>query len=149
MCSEQVGAVTEGDAHIKLPMPSILLTTGNPQYEGVDKLSIAPCFRTKRIQDRPVEIRQFSLSSDFDGCQILFLSSALRPDVQAEVIRRVSGKHILLVGDSDGFLEQGGVINSVVEDNRVRLYIARKTADRQGLAISSKLLQVARVVDYQ
>jgi hypothetical protein len=34
-----------------------------------------------------------------------------------------------------------------VEDNKIRVVIARKAAEREGLTISAKLLQVARVVD--
>jgi hypothetical protein len=110
-------------------------------------LDMGQLIRTKKIQNRPVEIRQLSATSDFSPCHILFFSTAIQPDVQADIIRRVSKKPILLVGETDDFIKNGGVIDFVTEDDRVHLYIARKAAKRQGLLISSRLLQVARVVD--
>ncbi|HEU5335061.1 MAG TPA: YfiR family protein, partial [Terriglobales bacterium] len=54
---------------------------------------------------------------------------------------------VLTVGDSGDFLPLGGVINFVVEQDRVRFEISLAAAQRQRLKISSKLLAVARVVD--
>ncbi len=101
----------------------------------------------KKIQDRPIQIRRFSSASDIRACNILYFSSALEPEAQAEVIRRVAGKGILLVGDTERFLNRGGVMQFILEDNKIRVMISRKAAEREGLKISSKLLQVARVVD--
>jgi hypothetical protein len=101
----------------------------------------------KKTQNRPIEIRRFAASAENIACHMLFLSGAVPSGVQAEVLRRVSGKPILLVGDAYGFAERGGVIGFVVEDDRIRLNISKKTAERQGLIISSKLLRVTRVVD--
>ena len=41
----------------------------------------------------------------------------------------------------------GESMQFVVEDNKIRVVISRKAAEREGLTISAKLLQVARVVD--
>ena len=110
-------------------------------------LDLDQLVETKKVQDRPIEIRRFSLDSDFTPCHILFLSAAVHLDVQAKIIRPLSGKNVLLVGETDEFIKSGGVINFVTEDYRVRLYVDRKAAKRQGLQISSKLLQVAHVVN--
>jgi len=101
----------------------------------------------KKIENRPIQIRRFSPEGDVPACHILFLPASLAPEVQAAVIRKVSGKNVLLVGDSDKFIDQGGAVRFVIEENNVRLHIVRKAAQREGLTISSKLLQVARVLD--
>jgi hypothetical protein len=101
----------------------------------------------KKIENRPIQVRRFSPEGDVPACHILFLPASLAPEVQAVLIRKVSGKHVLLVGDANNFLEQGGAVRFVIEENNVRLHIARKAAQREGLSISSKLLQVARVLD--
>ena len=103
--------------------------------------------QTKQVQKRPIQIRQVSPEGDVPACHVLFLSAALAPQLQAAIIRKVSGKHILLVGDVDGFLDLGGAVRFVLENNNVRLVIAHKAAAREGLTISAKLLQIARVVD--
>lgn len=101
----------------------------------------------KKIDGRPIQIRRFSPSGNLQGCHILYLSASLSPETQVEAIRRALGHGMLLVGDSDGLLERGGMIQFVIEDNKVRVNIALKTAKREGLTISAKLLQVAHVVE--
>ena len=103
--------------------------------------------KIKKIQDRPIEIRRFASPADIGACNILYLSTSLPPETQAEVVHKMLGRGILIVGDSEQFLAWGGAVRFVVEDNKIRLNIARKAAEREGLTVSSKLLQVAHVVD--
>jgi hypothetical protein len=60
-----------------------------------------------------------------------------------EVLKRAS---VLTVGDSDDFLDLGGVIKLVRRARKVRLEVNVSAADRVQLKISSKLLGVADVV---
>jgi hypothetical protein len=103
--------------------------------------------RIKKIQDRPIVIRRFPSAADVRPCNILYVPAAVSPEVQAELIRKTTGQGILLVGDSSDFLDRGGVVQFSVEENSIRVAIARKAVDREGLKISAKLLQVARVVE--
>ena len=54
---------------------------------------------------------------------------------------------MLTVGDTGGFLEQGGIVNFVLEGTKVRFEISQEAAQRAGIRISSRLLRLAtRVV---
>jgi hypothetical protein len=79
------------------------------------------------------------------GCQILFISRSER-DQTAQILLAVKDSPVLTVGDSPGFLEQGGVINFLLEGTKVRFEINNEAAVRARLTISSKLLQLARRV---
>jgi YfiR/HmsC-like len=103
--------------------------------------------RVKKIQDRSIKIQRFSSPADIRPCHILYLPASLAPEAQAEVVRKVVGHSVLLVGDSPNVLEWGGTMQFVVEDNKIRVVISRKAAEVAGLTVSAKLLQVARVVD--
>jgi hypothetical protein len=103
--------------------------------------------RVKKIQDRPIQIRRFASAAAIRPCHILHLSASLSPETQAEVVRKTAQPGILLIGDATDLLTWGGTMQFVVEDNRIRVVISRKAAERAGLTISAKLLQVARVVD--
>jgi hypothetical protein len=103
--------------------------------------------KIKRIQNRPIVIRRFATAADVRPCNILYVPAATSSEVQAELLRKTAGQGILLVGDSSDFLDRGGVVQFSVEENSIRVAIARKAADREGLKISAKLLQVARVVE--
>ncbi len=52
----------------------------------------------------------------------------------------------LTVGETSGFLTQGGMIRFFLENNRVRFSINQTIAESAGLQISSRLLRLARSV---
>jgi hypothetical protein len=79
------------------------------------------------------------------GCQILFISRSER-DQTAQILAAVRDSPVLTVGDAPGFLEQGGIINFLLEGTKVRFEINNEAAVRARLTISSKLLQLARRV---
>ena len=103
--------------------------------------------KAKKIQDRPIRILQFSSISAIRPCHILYFSGTIPPEKPAEIMRKLVQPGVLLIGDADGFLDKGGVMQFIVEDNKIRVVISRKAAERAGLSVSAKLLQVARVVD--
>jgi hypothetical protein len=51
---------------------------------------------------------------------------------------------VLTVGESPDFLRQGGIINFVLEDGKVRFEINQDAATQADLRISSRLLRLAR-----
>jgi hypothetical protein len=78
------------------------------------------------------------------SCQVLFISRTEK-DV-AGVLAGLSGP-VLTVGEEAGFLREGGMIGFVIDNHRVRFSINLAAADKAGLKISSKLLNVARSVE--
>jgi hypothetical protein len=103
--------------------------------------------RLKRVQEHPIRVVQFASVAEVRPCHVLFLSASVPQANQSEIIRRMERQATLLVGESEGFLDWGGTIRFSVEENKVRITIARKAAERDGLTISAKLLQVANVLD--
>ncbi len=80
------------------------------------------------------------------GCQILFVSRSERERLPL-ILREVRDAPVLTVGDMQGFLEQGGIVNFIVEGSKVRFEISQEAAERAGIRISSRLLRLAtRVV---
>ena len=63
-------------------------------------------------------------------------------------MQSVKGHSVLFVGDAKNFLESGGMINFIKENEKVRFEINNKAAKEAGLDIRSKLLRLAkRVID--
>jgi len=79
------------------------------------------------------------------GCHILFVSASATRQFQM-VLPALQGRSILIVGESEGFARQGGMINFVLEGSRVLFEVNRKVAEQAGLKISAKLLSVAKEV---
>ena len=75
-------------------------------------------------------------------CHILFLNES--EDKRSRfVLDQLAGASILTVGEAEGFLANGGVVNFKLAEARVRIEISTAAADRAQLHISSKLLRLA------
>jgi hypothetical protein len=61
-----------------------------------------------------------------------------------KLLEAVQGGSVLTVGESDGFLASGGVIDFKLDGERVRIEISTAAADRAKLRISAKLLSLAQ-----
>jgi hypothetical protein len=59
----------------------------------------------------------------------------------------LSNRSILTVSDADEFARSGGMIRFRLENNKIRLQINLRAAKAANLAISSKLLRVAEVIE--
>ena len=79
------------------------------------------------------------------SCDMLYVGNA-ETARGSRLVTAVRQLPILTVGDSSLFVDQGGAIGFVTENNRVRFDVSQRAAERSGLKVSSKLLRVARSV---
>ena len=99
----------------------------------------------RTISGRRITIQPIQLEEDLGKCHILFVSDSEKNRL-AEILAPVKTLPVLTVGETDRFLEQGGVINFVKKEGKIRLEINLTAAVEAKLEISSKLLRVADVV---
>ena len=99
----------------------------------------------KSVGNRPVILGRARQLADLAGCHVVFVSALESPRL-VEILGGMRGHNILLVGESEGFASAGGIIQFVLEQNRVRFAINPDAANRAGLKISSKLLALATIV---
>jgi hypothetical protein len=110
----------------------------NPFGDGLEKLVHGVLLEGRRlVVRRPADLGALK------GCQVLFVSRSERERVR-EILASVEDAPVLTVSDMDGFLDQGGMIELVVEENKVRFLVRQDVAERHRLEISSKLLSLAR-----
>ncbi len=79
------------------------------------------------------------------ACHILFIASVDKQQI-GQILRALKGGSVLTVGDTPGFAQMGGIVNFVLDENRVRFEINLKAAAAAQLKISARLLTVAKVV---
>jgi len=101
--------------------------------------------KDKTVNGRKLEVDQGVDLEVARTCQILFISSSEKRHMK-EILAGLGGTSVLTVAENEGFAEQGGMINFVLENSRVQFEVNRKTAGQAGLKISSKLLSVAKLV---
>lgn len=94
------------------------------------------------VNGRRLVVRRLGRSAP-ESCQVLFFSKS-EPKISQVLSALPTG--VLTVGDSEQFLADGGTIAFMVENRRVRFGINQRHARNAGLRISSKLLNVAKLV---
>ena len=107
--------------------------------------SLDDALRGKLIAEHPVSVTRVKRVADIIGCQILFVAAS-ESHLLPEVLSKIRGQGVLVIGETDEFASLGGVIQFTLEENRVRFFINTDAADRAGLKISSKLLALAKIV---
>ena len=101
--------------------------------------------RGKVIAEHPARVSRIKRVADITGCQILFVAAS-ESHLLPEVLAKLRGQCVLVIGETNDFASSGGAIQFTLEDNRVRFFINPDAADRAGLKISSKLLALAKIV---
>jgi hypothetical protein len=107
--------------------------------------SLKKAVQGKIIAGRRIIIQSFGKNDALAQCNILFISDSEKAHL-GEILNKIKELPVLTVGESDQFLEQGGMIHCVKKEGKVRLEINLDSARQANLQISSKLLNVADIV---
>jgi len=99
----------------------------------------------KKVNGRIFLVKRLKSVADLKECHIVFVSSSKMAHL-AEAIHAVKGMPILTIGEIPGFARSGGIINLVLEDNKVHFEVNVEAAKEADLNISSRLLALARIV---
>jgi YfiR/HmsC-like len=124
---------------VSAPLQICVLGT-NPFGQGLRDIT-----SEKTVNGHKLEVNHVVDLQQARGCHILFIASSVETPVR-QIVEGLRGASVLTVGDTKDFAEQGGMINFVLENDRVQFEVNRKAADEAGLKISSKLLSVAKLV---
>jgi len=101
--------------------------------------------RDKTVRGRPLSIRMNPDIDKLNQCHILFISASEKNQL-SYIIQRLNNASVLTVADMEGFTSAGGMINLVMQDNKVSFDINLKSARLAVLKISSRLLKLANTV---
>jgi hypothetical protein len=94
---------------------------------------------------RSLLLRRVSRTDPVSDCQILYIGPSEGKYIP-QILESLHNVSALTVGETDQFAEQGGMIQLVMEDNRIRFRINPSAASQAGIRISSKLLALAQIV---
>lgn len=111
--------------------------------EGVaDKIRAISLARANAPKNRQISVVSFNQPKDISHVDLLFVP---RGEHQhwADVVELSERQSFILIGEDTGFLETGGVIQFVTVNNRLRFKINSKQAEKIGVSMSSKLLNLA------
>ena len=98
----------------------------------------------KTVQGRDLVIRVYRAGEDLRGAHLLFISASERKRIPV-ILSSLHGSSVLTVSDAVGFLDAGGMIQFLKENDRVRFAINVDATNQAKLKMSSKLLSLAKV----
>jgi hypothetical protein len=97
------------------------------------------------LDGKPLAAKRISTPRDAGECRILFISSAEENHLK-EILVALDELGILTVSDMPAFSRRGGMIQFVLEGDKVRFEINLAKAESARLTLSSELLKVATTV---
>jgi hypothetical protein len=121
--------------------PLVVCALGDDPFEG----GLETAFQGKVVQGHPVEVRRVRTGADGRACQAVFVSASERGRLR-QILESLRGSPVLTVGEVEGFARAGGIVNFVVEEGRVRFEVNPDAAARARLRLSSRVLNLARIV---
>jgi hypothetical protein len=118
--------------------PLIICVAGrNPFGEA-----LVETLRGEYVSARMLQTRVISMPES--GCHMVFLPQGV---ATMPYLRAARDSPTLTVGESPEFIAEGGIVNFIAEDGKVRFEISSRAAQRAELRISSHLLRLARNPD--
>jgi hypothetical protein len=99
----------------------------------------------KAIGARPIHVLHLKQAQEARNCQVLFISTTENQRLP-KIFEELGNSAVMTVGESDDFIDRGGMIRFTLEQEKVRFEINLKAADPVGLKFSSRLLLLAKNV---
>ena len=121
--------------------PLTYCTVGEDPFEGVLDQSL----NAKSVGTHPLRVQHLKAPENFQGCQIVFIGANEKKRIAA-ILETLKQAPVLVVGESSHFVQQGGTVGFLSEENTVRFEVNLDAAQRARLNISATLLSVAKTV---
>ena len=137
----KIGLYTEWPAN-RFPAPRtpvVIGVLGRPDIAAqIEELAKKP---EANIKTRRLEVRRLKMTDDLTQCHILFIG---RENDYAAVLAKLTNTSVLTVAEHPDFARNGGMINFVLREGRIRFEVNPGVSNKARLKISSLLLDVVR-----
>jgi len=110
---------------------------GNPFGNNLERTIVG-----KEVNARPIVLRPFASAKDASKCHLLFISNSMQ-DRLPEIFTALRGAPVLTVGETEKFIEAGGMVRFVEDSKKIRFQINDEAAKAAHMKISSKLLSLS------
>jgi len=101
--------------------------------------------RDKTIGGRPVQLARFRTVDEVDTCHVLFISDSERPRME-QTLKALAKRPVLTVSDVESFAARGGMLGFYREGDQLRFEANPDAAQKAGVKLSSRLLNLAKIV---
>jgi len=121
--------------------PLTICVAGPDPFKG----SIEQDLRGRTAGGHPLQLKTLEPDDDPRACHMIFVRASEKR-ITSKILADLKGSSTLTIGETKGFADLGGVINLTIEQNKLRFEINLDAAMETRLKISSKLLELAKIV---
>ncbi|GEM_PF-653583 len=107
------------------------------------KSDIFLSLNNKIVRKRKLKVVRCSNEKETGNCHILFVPS-MDKNFTRKILSSVKNRSVLTVGEMEGFIQMGGIINFFKEKKRLQFEVNMDALRRSGLKLSSQLLRSAK-----
>lgn len=105
-------------------------------------LAEIPSIDGKDVGDRVLRFAEIAEASELEHCDAVFVG-----EVSASTMKDIeiasAEHHILTIGDKERFAAEGGIVNLVVVDNKIRFEINLAAATASRIELNARLVDLA------
>lgn len=120
--------------------PLIICVSGDSELARLVEESAAG----QSVANRDVAVRVTDAGAASAQCHILYL--ALSPEATRNALEATAGQSVLTVTDAR-YGSARGIIHFALSGGRVRFHIDRRAAERKGISLNARLLNIALTVN--
>lgn len=114
---------------------NICILGNDPFGELIDPIEQRTAFNL------PIKLFRLTAINKEQHCHIVYLSAGMNARLAGANV-----KNMLVVGEENIFVTQGGMIAFVKKEDKIKLHINLKLLQQSGLKVSAKLLEVSEIV---
>jgi hypothetical protein len=98
----------------------------------------------KTVKGKRLDVRKSSSSGELKECHMVFISNSEK-DQASRIADMLKDYPVVTIGDTEGYISQGVMINFFMENKKVRFEVNPDRARRAKIGISSQLLKLAKI----
>jgi hypothetical protein len=121
--------------------PVTYCTLGEDPFQGALDQSL----HGKMVGAHPLRVEHLKQTQGIQDCRVLFVGANEKKRLSA-ALAGIKGNPILTVGESEHFVQDGGMIGFCMDGNKVRFEVNLDAAGQSRLKISARLLALAKTV---
>lgn len=96
----------------------------------------------QKIAGKKIEVKELSLLEGVENCHIVFLDALDKNELE-KAVGIAEKNHVLTVSDQPRFAENGGMIQLLIEEGKVRFNVNHYRSQQATVEINSKLIGLA------
>lgn len=105
---------------------------------------LAKTVNGKSVANRRISAKRVNTEDDIKSCRVVFVRASAGRKLSKMAIATGQPAGVLLVGEDDDFLQEGGMINLFLQNGKIHFALNHDALDEARIRVSPELLQLAQ-----